>query len=192
MTAATTPAHPSSGLLLDYWLRDTDRATTDMIDEHLMRCDACGEALDALIALGAGVRAAFRAGAFAGMASDAFVQRLIGRGVRIREYRVPRNGSVNCTVAPDDELLVAHLAAPLRGVRRLDALVRLSLQGDVQHRLSDVAFDPQADEVVWLPKTDEVKRLPEHTAEVTLVSMEPGGPRELGRYAFRHRPWPGW
>ena len=129
---SATSNHPSTEMLLDYWLHDTDPATTDALDEHLMQCDACGEALDGLVALGDGVRAAFRAGAFSGMTTDAFLQRVVGQGLQVREYRLPHNGSVNCTVAPEDELLVAHLAAPLQGVERLDALVQDSLEPEVQ------------------------------------------------------------
>ena len=113
MSAASN--HASTDVLLDYWLHDTDPATTDALDEHLMQCDECGQALDDLIALGDGVRAAFRAGAVSGVTSDAFLQRLVAQGLRVREYRLSHNGSVNCTVAPEDELLVAHLEAPLAG-----------------------------------------------------------------------------
>jgi hypothetical protein len=68
MSAASN--HPSTEVLLDYWRHDADPATTDALDEHPMHCDDCGQALDDLIALGAGVRAAFRAGAVSGVTSD--------------------------------------------------------------------------------------------------------------------------
>ena len=188
MTATTS--HPSVDVLLDYWLHDSDAATTDSVDEHLMQCEACGEVLDGLIALGDGVRAAFRAGAVSAVTSDAFVRRLAERGLRVREYRLPHNGSVNCTVAPEDELLVAHLEAPLRGVERLDALAQLSTEPGVQHRLEDIPFDPRVGEVLYVPKLAEVRHLPAHVAQVTLLAVESGGTREVGRYTFRHRPWP--
>jgi len=188
--SATPHDHPSIDALLDYWLHDSDAAATEAIDEHLMQCEPCGRALDELVALGDGVRAAFRSGAVSAMASDAFLKRVVGRGVQVREYRLPRNGSVNCTVAPEDELLVAHLETPLRGVERLDAVVTLSFEPDVEHRLQDVPFDAQASEVLWLPKFDLIRNAPAHTAEVTLLSVEAGGARELGRYTFRHQPWP--
>ena len=140
MSAAA--GHLSVDALLDYWLHDSDAAATDAVDEHLMHCDACGQALDELIALGDGVRAAFRAGAVAAVASDAFVQRLAGQGLRVREYRLPHNGSVNCTVAPEDDLLVSHLEAPLQGVQRLDAVCELSLEPGVQHRLRGRSVRP--------------------------------------------------
>lgn len=179
--------HLSIDVLLDYWLRDSDAASTDAADEHLMRCEACGELLDGLIALGDGVRVAFRAGAVPAMASDAFVQHLAAQGLRVREYRVPHNGSVNCTVAPEDDLLVAHLEAPLQGVERLDALAQLSVGPAVQHHLQDIPFDPQAGEALYIPKTAEIRQLPDHTAHITLLAVHPGGTREVGRYTFHHR-----
>jgi hypothetical protein len=182
--------HVSRETLLDYWLHDGDPAATEAIDEHLMRCEPCGRALDELVALGDAVRDAFRSGAVAAMASSAFVQRLVDRGVRVREYRLPRDGSVNCTVAPGDELLVAHLETDLRAVERLDALVTFSFDPEVQHRLEDVPFDTQAGEVLWMPKFDLVRNAPAHVAEVTLLSIGSAGARELGRYTFRHQPWP--
>jgi hypothetical protein len=181
--------HPSLATLLDYWLHDSDAATTDAVDEHLMQCDACGQTLDGLVALGDGVRAAFRAGAVATVTGGDFVQRLAAQGLKVREYRLPHNGSVNCTVAPEDELLVSHLEAPLQGVERLDVLAQLSFEPDVQHRLHDIPFDPQAGGVVYVPKLTEVRRLPAHTLQVTLLAVAPGSMRELGRYTFRHRPW---
>ena len=189
--SATPQDHPSIDALLDYWLHDSDAAATEAIDEHLMQCEACGRALDDLVALGDGVRAAFRSGAVSAMASDAFLKRLVDHGVQVREYRLPPNGSVNCTVGPDDELLVAHLETPLQDVDRLDAVVTLSFEPDVQHRLQDVPFDARAGEVLWMPKFGLVRNAPAHTAEVTLLSVDAGGANELGRYTFHHQPWPG-
>ncbi|WP_298826194.1 hypothetical protein [uncultured Piscinibacter sp.] len=183
---STTPNHPSVEQLLDYWLDDGDAASTDAVDEHLMQCEACGALLDGLIALGDGVRAAFRAGAVSAMTSDAFVRRLATQGLQVREYRLPHNGSVNCAVAPGDELLVAHLEAPLQGVARLDAVLELSTEPGVRHALHDIPFDAHSGEVLYMPKLAEVRRLPAHTAQLTLLAVEPGGQREVGRYTFRH------
>ena len=184
--------HPSVDALLDWWLHeDAPAAAVDAVDEHLMQCDACGQALDELIALGDGVRSAFRTGTVAAVATPAFVQRLAGQGLRLREYWPPPGGSVNCTVAPDDELLVSHLEAPLDGVRRVDAISESSLERGVEHRLEDLPFDPAAGEVLWLPKIAAVKQQPEHVLRVRLLAVEDGSAREIGRYAFFHRPWAG-
>jgi hypothetical protein len=125
--ATLHPQHPGVEALLDYWLLDdpAGSAATDAVDEHLMQCEACGQLLDQLVALGDGVRAAFRGGDVEAVTGDAFVRRLAEHGLRLREYRLPHNGSVNCTVAPEDELLVARLEAPLQGVQRLDVVQRV-------------------------------------------------------------------
>ena len=86
---------------------------------------------------------------------------------------------------------MSYLEAPLQGVERLDALAHLSIEPGVQHRLQDIPFDPQAGEVLYVPKLAEVRQRPAHTLEVTLLAVESAGTRELARYTFRHRPWPG-
>ena len=188
----TASVHLPLEALLEYWLRESSPAASDAVEEHLMRCDACGEALDELVALAGGVQSAVRAGAVWTAASPAFAQRFAREGRRVREYRLEPNGSVNCTVAPDDEVLVTRLAAPLRGVQRLDVASEISLApGEWQHA-EDVPFDPSAGEVVWIGKIAEVRALPEHTVRVKLLAVEESGRRELGTYVFRHRPWPGW
>jgi hypothetical protein len=187
MSAA--PGHLSIEVLLDYWLGDTDAAATDVVDEHLMRCDDCGAALDGLIALGESVREALRAGALAMVTSAAFVGRLAERGLRVREYRLPHDGSVNCTVAPDDDVLVTRLAAPLQGVQRLDIRTQLSIEPGAQHEQHDVPFDPSAGEVVFVSHLGMLRRQPANTLLVTLLAVDAGGAREVGKYTFNHVPW---
>jgi hypothetical protein len=188
---ATIGPHLPTEQLLDYWLRDSDAASTDAVDEHLMQCDACGQALDALVALGQGIRDAVRAGAVAAVMSAGFTQRLAARGVKVREYRLAPGGSVNCSVAPDDELLVSRLALPPlpAGVQRLDLHVELSLQPGVRHERHDIPFDPQAGEVVYVVKLAEVRRRPAHTVQATVVAVADDSEQVVGRYVFNHQPW---
>src|ERR1035437_9263053 len=107
--------------LIEYWFDELDEAAGARIDEHLFGCQECGAKLDEIIALAGGVRAAFGQGVVRAFVTNAFVTGLVEQGVHLREYRVPCNGSVNCSVAPEDEVLVARLEAPLGGVTRLDA-----------------------------------------------------------------------
>ncbi len=183
--------HLPIATLLDYWLHDTDAAATDAVDEHLMHCDACGRRLDELAALGDAVRSALHNGAVTAVTSGAFVQRLVAQGLKTRVYRLPPNGSVDCTVAPDDDVLVSRLEAPLEGVRRLDMVAELSIEPGVRHRWNDVPFDAASGEVCHVSKLAQIKQLPAHTLTFTLLAVEPGGTRELGRYRFCHRPWAG-
>lgn len=189
--SAVSSAHLAIDALLEYWLRETDASTTDAVDEHLMRCEACGRVLDGLVALGDGVRAVFRAGAVAAVTSQAFIRRLSDAGLRVREHRLAHNGSVDCTVAPDDDVLVARIEAPLAGVERLDAVAQLSNEPGVEHRLEDVPFDAGTGELVYIPALAGVRDLPAHDMQLTLLAVQGGETREVGRYLFHHRPWPG-
>jgi hypothetical protein len=187
-------AHLGADVLLDYWLGDSDAAATEAVDEHLLQCDACGQALDELVALGQGIRDAWRAGTVGGVVGAGFVQRLAGQGLQVREYRLAPGGSVNCTVAPGDELLVSRLALPQplqTSVQRLDLRVEVSLEPGVRHEMHDIPFDPQAGEVLYMSKVADVRPLPAHTVQATLLAVDGTGARELGRYVFNHRPWAG-
>jgi len=190
VSATMAAGHVPIETLLAWWLHETDAAATDAVDEHLLRCDACGETLDALVGLAEGVRTAFKAGLVGAIVSGAFVARAAARGHRVREYRLAQNGGVDCTVAPEDELLVSRLQAALAGVERVDAILEFSHAPGVRHRIEDVPFDVAAGEVVYLPKIAEVKRAPANTHTVTLVAAQDGAERALGTYTFRHRPWP--
>ena len=192
---SATPNVPEGGhlgldTLLAWWLHETDAATTDAVDAHLIACDTCGEALDGLVALGDGVRAAFKEGLVGAVSTAPFVDRLVEQGVRVREYRLSHNGGVDCTVAPDDELLVAHLAVPsLADVERLDAVMELSLDPGVEQRMEDVPFDAGATEIVYVPRLAWVKAAPANLHRVRLLAVSGDAITELGRYEFRHRPW---
>jgi hypothetical protein len=177
--------HLRTDLLLDYWLHESDRATTDSVEEHLMGCSSCGQRLDDLIALGA---EAVRAGTATAVTNAAFVDRLATKGLRVREFRLPPNGSIDCSVAPEDEVLVGRLQAPLQGVRRLDVVQELSLTPGVQHRLADIPFDPATGEVVVLDSIARIRKLPVHTCELRLVAVEDESTRDVGRYTLRHQP----
>jgi hypothetical protein len=56
----------------------------------------------------------------------------------VREYRVAAGGSVNCSVAPNDEAALGRRAAPLAGLERLDA----SIATDDVARVTDISCDP--------------------------------------------------
>lgn len=191
LRSPATGRHLGTAALLAYWLGDSDAAAAEAADEHLMQCDACGQALDGLVALGHGIRDALRAGAVGGVVGADFVQRLARQGVRVREYQLTPGASVNCTVAPDDELLVSRLvlAQPLQGVQRLDLQVELSLEPGVRHEMHDIPFDANAGEVIWINRLAELRPRPAFTAQALLLAVDDAQTREVGRYTFNHRPW---
>jgi len=182
-----TAPHPDWQALVDYWLGDTDAAATEAIDEHLLRCDDCGAVFDEIVALARGVRDAFSRGLVPSALTPDLVARVKASGRRVREYAVPPGGSVHCAVAPDDELLVSRMRAPLAGVRRLDALFSFSFAPGEAQRLQDLPFDPEAGELLLAHKLAEVRRLPSHDVTLRLLSVDDAGEREIARYTFHHR-----
>jgi hypothetical protein len=173
--------HLDAGTLLQYWLAELDPAREAAVDRHLLACEGCGAALDQIISLSGAVRETFEAGTVHAFVSDAFVRGLAGCGVRIREYHVPRNGSVSCTILPGDQLLVARLEAPLEGVTRLDAIVE-SPEGVFR----DIPFDAARGVVMLLPRTASLREMPSHVARVRLIAVDGTAERVLGEYTFNH------
>ena len=176
--------------LVEYWLGELDTAREAELDEHLLGCGHCSAALKSLVDVGDGIRALVRAGAVRAVVTDAFVQRLAAAGLKLRDYRVALNGSVNCTVAPTDDVMVARLQAPLAGLERLD-MDLLGPGSEDRERVTDIPFDPAAGEVIFTPQIAGIRALPATTMRVRLVAVRPGSERLVGEYTFNHTPWPG-
>ncbi len=175
--------------LLEYWLGELDEAREGPLEEHLLGCSDCSASLQILVDIAGGVRAAVRAGTVGVILTDACLKRLAAQGLRLREYRVPHNGSVNCTVAPNDDLLIARLDAPLAGVERLDVEQSGGAMQRVE-RLRDVPFDSATGEVVVASRIDRIRALPAATLRMRLLAVGPSGERLVGEYTFNHTPWP--
>jgi len=184
MNASNCTAPLGFSALIEYWLDELDEAAEARIEEHLFGCEVCGAKLDEIVALAGGVRTAFGEGSVRAYVTDAFVKRLVEQNVRVREYRIPQNGSVNCTVLPDDEVVVSRLEAPLGGITRLDAYTYL---GDAQPQIfRDIPFDPESGAVVVTPKIALLRAAPSHVYRVRLVAVDANGEREVGDYTFNH------
>lgn len=188
MRGASCAAPIAPGALLQYWLRELGETEEGRIEEHFLGCDACSAELRSLIELGEGVRTGVSGGLVQAVVTDIFIWRLAARGLRLRQYRVPRNGSVHCTIAPEDDVAVARLEAPLAGVERLDVLV-FGPDSDTPEVLEDVPFDAAADEVVLTPNIAFLRTLPATTMRMQVVAVEQGRSRPLGEYTFIHTPW---
>jgi hypothetical protein len=175
--------------LLDWWSGELEPAEARRVERHLLACGSCSGRAGSLAAVADGVRALVREGRLAAVVSPVVVERLRREGRRIREYRVAPGGGVQCTVGPDDDVVLARLGADFAGVTRVD-LVRRS--GDApEERYDDLPFDAAAPELIFAPPTDVLRAMPAVVERMRLVAVEPGGERLLGEYVFDHTPWPG-
>jgi len=170
--------------LVEYWFGERD---DEALEEHLLGCAECTARLEELAALGAGIRAAFRSGALHAVLPRAFVEALKREGLRLREYRVPPGGSVNCTLPKADDFVVSRLQAPLAGVERVDLMV-VAQEGAAELTFEDIPFDPAAGEVLVVPSAAALRALPAHTARMRLFAVGAGGRKPLGEYTFVHTP----
>lgn len=172
--------------LLAYWLGELEAAHEQRLDEHLFACADCIEGLRRLVALGDEIRAALARGALSIVLPPPFLRRVQEGGLRLREYALEPGGAVDCTITPDDDLVVAHLRAPLRGVRRLDVLIDNSVAGKL--RAEDVPFDAESESVVAVTSSVFLRTLRYAQQRVQLVAVDGAEERVLGHYTFNHYP----
>jgi len=176
----------SDETLLAYWLDELDDDESREVEGHLFDCDQCGARLRELLRLRAGVRGALRGGVLSSVVSPAFIDKLRGDGLRLREYRLEPGGSVACTVGPDDDLAVSYLRAPLGGVRQLD----LEIDGaGIFHRSTHIPFDAAANQVALIAPTAFLKTLGAASQRMRLLAVTQEAEREVGEYTFNHYPW---
>jgi|HigsolmetaAR202D_1030399.scaffolds.fasta_scaffold02688_6 hypothetical protein len=172
--------------LLAYWLDEIDESATEATEQHLFECAACSDSLQELVTVGRDIRTLLEQGRIATAVPASFVESLRAAGLEIREYRLEANTSVYCTVAPNDDLVLAHLHAHLDGVERLDAIVEDTASG-ARIRLTNLSFNPAEGEVVLLPRTSQLRRIEQTTQHVHLIAVGADGERALGVYTFHHR-----
>ena len=188
MTASGSacPSPIDEATLLDYWLGVLPFEAEDTVEEHLLACDACGNRLREAIALAEGLRALARSGSLRVVISEDLIDRAIEEGRRVREYAPQRGGAIQCTVSADDDLLVARLAADLRGAQRVDVSF-CSAQGVEHHRLVDVPVREDAGAVVYQESIVFAKMGPSMTMITRLLGVDPDGTERLiGEYTFHH------
>jgi hypothetical protein len=173
-------------LLADYWLGALPGAEEQAAEDHLFSCDPCTARLEEVAELAAALRHIALEGTLRMVVPEAFLHRAAQEGLRIRQYAPPAGGTVQCTVAAEDDLLIARLAADLSSVSRLD-LSLCDPAGQQFLRLEDVPFHPGSPELIYQESITHAKSLPDTQMLVRLLSISPQGHEQLlGEYHFHH------
>lgn len=173
-------------VLMDYWLAVLPPAAEDTLELHLLVCDGCGERLRQAIALAEGLHRLARSGTLQVIVSEPFARHAAATGMRVREYAPPPGDSVQCTVAVNDDLLVARLAADVTTAGRVD-LAWCDTQGVEHQRLVDVPVHPGTGEVICQQSITWAKASPSVTRIAKLLAVDhSGNQRLLGEYTFHH------
>ncbi|WP_428609739.1 hypothetical protein [Sedimenticola sp.] len=174
--------------LLAYWMGEQDSDSEAQIEQHYLGCTSCSERLALLIALIKDVQHLIKVSGVNMVVTDQFVQKLKKNGMHVREYHIPANGSVNCTVTPEDEFVLGRLQASLDRVERLD-MVYIDDEGNSATRLNDIPFDMESGSVVFSTRIDTLRALPATRIQIRLLAVDSAGEHQLGNYTFNHRPY---
>jgi len=171
--------------LLEYWLGELDPDSEARTEEHYLGCRQCSLRLEQLVALAENIRALTKRSGVNFIINEHFAKKLAEHGLHVREYHVPRNGSVNCSVRPEDDFVLAYLEAPLAEVKQLD-LVYLDDEGNSQARLHDIPFNSESGNVVYSTGIEALRALPTTTLRIRLLAIDDNSEQTLGDYTFRH------
>jgi len=160
-----------------------------------MTCDACGNRLREVIALAESLRALAKSGSLQVVISDRLVKQATETGLRVREYAPALGESIQCTVAADDDLLVARLAADLTRASRVD--LSWCAPGGVEvRRMADIPVRADAGDVICQQSITWAKASPTTSMVARLLAIDSNGERVLGEFTFHHTRTipgpPGW
>jgi hypothetical protein len=185
-----------AAVLMDYWLAALPAPAEEQVEEHLLACDQCGDRLREVIALAEGLRALARSGSLQVVIPDRFVEHAAKTGLRVRQYAPPQGGDIQCTVAADDDLLVARLAVDLTAVSRVD-LSWCDPRGVERVRMTDIPIRAEAGSVICQQSITWAKASPTSSMIARLLAVDDAGDeRLLGEYTFNHTRTipgpPGW
>lgn len=176
-------------VLIEWWTGELHGPERRFVEEHLLGCDSCSARARVLSFLAEGVASLVRTGRIQTVVTAEVVERMRREGRKVREYRVNAGGGVQCTVAPDDDFLVARLQASLEPGDRLDLLSRIDDGPEL--RIPDLPCIAGASEVIVAEPVDEIGARPAHVERLRLVAVGAKGERLVGEYTFNHTPWPG-
>ena len=174
-------------VLAEYWSAELDLSREPFIEDHLLGCGLCSARLEWLIELAEGIRTLARRGDLRVVLSREFVARLEREGLRVRQYAPQAGGSVECTITPQDDLLVARLAADLSAFTRVDAIF-CDASGAERGRAADIPFRAALTEVVVNEPAATARQYGHDVMVVKLLGIGAQGERVIGEYRFNHSP----
>jgi hypothetical protein len=176
-------------VLVDYWAGAAPTEEAERVEEHAFACDACSSRLAGVARLADGVsRVATRRGGLRLAVTETLLDQLAADGLRMRHYHLAPGGSVACTVAPDDDLLVAHVSGDFPEGKRLDVVVYE--HGKEILRTIDAPVDRKAGKLVYTISGNLARTFPKMTHPVSVFAVEGDSSEELCSYTFNHSPWP--
>jgi len=177
--------------LLAYRRGELDAEAEERLEEHYFSCTECASRLAWVEALeGAAVEALAR-GEFSVSATDAVIERLRAAGSAIRVYDLAEGQSVNCTIAPHEDMVVTKLRVSPRPGRAVSLLtqVRVLETGAEMERVERVLADPVTGQVVVLLPGAAVRQSPRATYTMRLRFGDEPDAELSTPVVMNHSPW---
>lgn len=173
---------------LAWWFGELPAPEADAIEEHLFTCGSCTEELESLRSVGAGVAAAFRAGALGVALTPRVIEAARGDGMRIRSYRMADGESVRCTAGPLDDAIELRLVLTDPHADAVDLVSEATVLDSGEHfaRMNEgTPVDRETGEVAYLFPGAEIRAIPRTRWEIT--ARREG--ELVGAYTLHHTPW---
>lgn len=166
---------------------DLQEPEATAVEEHLLACDGCARAAEALQAVVREVAALAEEGRVRGVITASTLGRLRAEGIPHGEYELGPGESVFCHIAAGDRFNAVTLRADLADVERLTLVVRTP-EGAVLDRVEDIPFDAREGRVVTVEAGEALRQMPTMRIELSLHATTPSGEQRLvGEYALDHR-----
>jgi hypothetical protein len=179
MTSCSAPTPFET--LVALWTGDLASDAADLVEAHLFTCDACAQTSDRLGQLVAGLRQVIPP-----VISHAHRDRLIARGLRLRQTPVQSGVDAEAHFTAEVDLLVHVLEGDLSRAERVDLEV-LSPEGTSLIELPHVPFDRQTGQVlVACQRHYQGHEVVGSDPLFRVHAIEGGIRREVGSYFVRH------
>jgi hypothetical protein len=165
---------------IEYGLGELAGPDEQRLEEHIFECDACAEASTRVSSLIAALRQRIPA-----TLTEAAIDRLERRGMRLRHTRIQAGERVTVPFGPDVDLLVHRLQLDLAATERLDCELVNAADGAPLVAVPHLVFEPQRGEVNLVCMRHYAERLPPD-ASIRLIAVEPTGRRVVAEYGVLH------
>jgi hypothetical protein len=189
--SARSPAHPLAlDTLVAYRLGELTPDQEELVEAHYFECETCAARLRFVESLGREVAAVVREGRVSAAVTPAFVELATTRGVTLRRYDVEIGESVECSVAPQDDLVVTRLGVPLPPGTAVDIETEVEPEGSgavTRFVTSDLSVDAESGGVLLAQSSESIRAYPKSRVVLRVRARESG--ELFGPYTLHHTPW---
>ncbi len=177
--------------LLAYRRGELEPERETAVEEHYFQCPHCAELLRWLERLETATREAVQSGQLMLTISRDTVSQLRAAGAKLRLYELREGQSVNCTIAPEEQMVVLCLKAPLRAGEPLTIATDVHYldAGGMSQLRQPALADPKTGEIWSILPGELVRAQPKARFSIRVVYGEGEGNRFSGTFTMNHSPW---